>query len=477
MSSVYNVNSPRGAVQALNYDWDTGTLEWIEHTQGSSSGPATTVDQGVGGGSAWLVKLSQTGTNNDVDANITNSVLHVDDNAGSITVDGPLTDAQLRASPVDVMGNLTSVGTITDPVEIRYAKQFDYDTGAGSETVAAVGIALPGAGGAVAGGTATNPIQVSLANTAANATAVKVDGSAVTQPVSDNAGSLTVDAPVATPVFVRLSDGAAAISALPVTDNGGNLSIDDGGNSITVDGSLTVTQATGTNLHTVVDSGTITTITNVVHVDDNAGSLTVDNPNLDVALSTRLKPADTLTGVTTVGTITNVVHVDDNAGSLTIDSPNLDVALSTRLKPADTLTKVATVDTITNVVHIDDNAGSITIDATALPLPSNAAQETGGNLATLAAKDFATSAKQDTGNASLATIVTNTTGLVTAAAQATAQASLTSLETLAREEHTALLRSILNELRTMNYVLQTGLGVSEDIDKIRRDVDAVGFIM
>jgi hypothetical protein len=29
----------------------------------------------------------------------------------------------------------------------------------------------------------------------------------------------------------------------------------------------------------------------------------------------------------------------------------------------------------------------------------------------------------------------------------------------------------------MNYVLQTGLGVSEDIDKIRRDVDAVGFIM
>jgi hypothetical protein len=341
MSSVYNVNSPRGAVQALNYDWDTGTLEWIEHTQGSSSGPATTVDQGVGGGSAWLVKLSQTGTNNDVDANITNSVLHVDDNAGSITVDGPLTDAQLRASPVDVMGNLTSVGTITDPVEIRYAKQFDYDTGAGSETVAAVGIALPGAGGAVAGGTATNPIQVSLANTAANATAVKVDGSAVTQPisnanldvalstrlkpadtltavgtitnvvhvddngstlsiddgagsltvdgsvsvsnfpavqpVSDNAGSLTVDAPVATPVFVRLSDGAAAISALPVTDNGGNLSIDDGGNSITVD------QATGSNLHTVVDSGTITTITNVVHVDDNAGSLTIDSANLDVS--------------------------------------------------------------------------------------------------------------------------------------------------------------------------------------------------
>lgn len=77
--------------------------------------------------------------------------------------------------------------------------------------------------------------------------------------------------------------------------------------------------------------------------------------NLDVALSTRLKPADTLTGITTLGTITNVVHVDDNAGSLTIDNANLDAALSTRLKSADTLagvTLVTTVGTITNPVTV-----------------------------------------------------------------------------------------------------------------------------
>lgn len=52
--------------------------------------------------------------------------------------------------------------------------------------------------------------------------------------------------------------------------------VSDGGGSLTVDGTVTVTQGTGTNLHTVVDSGTITSITNVVHVDDNSGSLTVD---------------------------------------------------------------------------------------------------------------------------------------------------------------------------------------------------------
>lgn len=113
-----------------------------------------------------------------------------------------------------------------------------------------------------------------------------------------------------------------------------------------------------------------------VNVQDGGNSITIDAANLDVALSTRLKPADTLAGVTTVGTvttITNVVHVDDNAGSLTIDAANLDVALSTRLKPADTLTGVTTVGTITNVVHVDDDAASLTVDATSWPLPTNAA--------------------------------------------------------------------------------------------------------
>lgn len=52
--------------------------------------------------------------------------------------------------------------------------------------------------------------------------------------------------------------------------------------------------------------------------------------NIDVALSTRTKPADaqhaiidsgTLTTLTTLTGITNVVHVDDNAGSLTVDAP------------------------------------------------------------------------------------------------------------------------------------------------------------
>lgn len=87
---------------------------------------------------------------------------------------------------------------------------------------------------------------------------------------------------------------------------------------------------------------------------------------LDVALSTRLKPADTLaavtnlatiagtaptfgTGVRAAGTLRVTVATDD---VVPITNANLDVALSTRLKPADTLTAVTTVATVTAVTAI-----------------------------------------------------------------------------------------------------------------------------
>lgn len=89
---------------------------------------------------------------------------------------------------------------------------------------------------------------------------------------------------------------------------GSAVNIQDGGNSLTVDGSLTVTQGTGTNLHTVVDSGTITTVTNVVHVDDNGGSITVDGPLTDTQLRTTPVPVSGTVAATQSGAwnITNI---------------------------------------------------------------------------------------------------------------------------------------------------------------------------
>lgn len=91
--------------------------------------------------------------------------------------------------------------------------------------------------------------------------------------------------------------------------------------------------------------------------------------NLDVALSTRLKPADTLaavtsltqfngqaialnTGVRSVGTLRVTVATDDLVPVSNAGLTNLDVVLSTRLKPADTLAAVTTVTTVSTVTAV-----------------------------------------------------------------------------------------------------------------------------
>jgi len=59
----------------------------------------------------------------------------------------------------------------------------------------------------------------------------------------------------------------------------------------------------------------------------------------------------------------SAVNIQDGGNSITVDASNLDVALSTRLKPADTLTKVTTVDTITNAVTVQQStAGNLKVD-------------------------------------------------------------------------------------------------------------------
>lgn len=45
-----------------------------------------------------------------------------------------------------------------------------------------------------------------------------------------------------------------------------------------------------------------------VNIQDGGNSITIDNANLDVLLSTRLKPADTLAGVTTVAAVTAITN-------------------------------------------------------------------------------------------------------------------------------------------------------------------------
>lgn len=159
-------------------------------------------------------------------------------------------------------------------------------------------------------------------------------------------------------------DVVAGGSSVSVVNGAGvdAVNIQDGGNSITVDGTVSVTEP--------------------VSVDDNGGSLTVDGvffqatqpisaAALPLPLGAATAALQTQPGVD-VGDVTvnnaagaSAVNIQDGGNTITVDGAvtiaNLDVALSTRLKPADTL---AAITSITNVVHVDDNAGSLTVDGT-----------------------------------------------------------------------------------------------------------------
>jgi hypothetical protein len=154
----------------------------------------------------------------------------VDDNGGSLTVDGTVAATQSGAWTV----------TVVEPVSV--------DDNGGSLTVDGT-VAVSSVAGTVS----------------------------VTEPVSvdDNGGSLTVDGTVAVSSVagtVTIVDGGGSITVDGAVTVSGTVSVtepvsvDDNGGSLTVDGTVAATQS-GSWTVTVVEP---------VSVDDNGGSLTVD---------------------------------------------------------------------------------------------------------------------------------------------------------------------------------------------------------
>lgn len=143
----------------------------------------------------------------------------VTDNGGSLTVDGPLTDAQLRATAVPVSGTVAVTGSATSALQTSTEALI----GAVDETAPATDTASSGLNGRLQRIAQRLTSLIALVPTSlgqktkAASFAVVLASDQDALPVTDNSGTLTVDAPVGTPVFVRLSDGAAAISALPVS--------------------------------------------------------------------------------------------------------------------------------------------------------------------------------------------------------------------------------------------------------------------
>jgi hypothetical protein len=166
-----------------------------------------------------------------------------------------------RLKPADTLAGVTAVGSITSALP------------AGTNTLGKVD---QGAGGA---------------------SAWKVDGSAVTQPVS---GTITANAGTNLNTSALLLDATLTgrINTQGQKTMAGSTPVvlpsDQSAIPVTQNGAWSLTANAGTNLNT---------------------------SNLDVALSTRLKPTDTLAGVTALGSITNALPAGANSiGSVTANA-------------------------------------------------------------------------------------------------------------------------------------------------------------
>lgn len=107
--------------------------------------------------------------------------------------------------------------------------------------------------------------------------------------------------------------------------------------------------------------GVVASVTAVVNVADNGGSLTIDNANLDVALSTRLKPADTLAAVTTVTSLTqmNGQAIQMGTGARTAGTQRVTIATDDVVPVTGTFFQATQPVSIAAAVDVSDRAARL----------------------------------------------------------------------------------------------------------------------
>lgn len=164
--------------------------------------------------------------------------------------------------------------------------QVDVVTGGGSNaSVGATGSATPASATFVAANLAGT-----LTGLTATANGLKVDGSAVTQPIS---GAVTVS--------------SGSITATQATGTNLHAVIDSGSTTI-------ATQATGTNLHTVTDTGSITAVTGTVTVSGTVTTTPPANASTNIAQVGGSSVVTAATGVQKVGVTGNAGAALDATG-------------------------------------------------------------------------------------------------------------------------------------------------------------------
>lgn len=185
--------------------------------------------------------------------------------SGSVTA----TNASVGTDNSTKPGSDTLIGG-SDGTNLQAVRVFDADSGGGTQYVLGVSLRKSSSGGSVELGTSGDPIRTDPTGSTA-------------QPVTDNGGSLTVDGSVtvsqATGTNLHAVIDSGSITATQAT--GSNL------HAVVDSGSITATQATGSNLHTVVDSGAVTVSqATASNLNANVSQATASNLNATVVQAT-----------------------------------------------------------------------------------------------------------------------------------------------------------------------------------------------
>lgn len=331
----------------------------VERFQFDALGNLKTTGGGAGGGDATAAnQVIGNASLASIDGKLTNPLpVSI---PGAIAVTGPLTDAQLRATPVPVSGTV-STGGLTD-AQLRAAPV----------PVSAASLPLPtGAATEATLSTLTGKIPASLTVVG---TALKVDGSAVTQPVS---GPLTDAQLRATPVPVSgtvstggLTDAELRASAVPVS--AAALPLPSGAATAALQtqpgvdiGDVTVNNAAGAAAVNVQDGGNSLTVDGIVAIS-NAADLSVTATGVAAAAVTCTLPAvasnyhrissieiTTYNTAARTGGVTPVVVTSTNlSGSNAWTLPSaaaVGTATTIRIEPSDPI-KSTVINTATTIV-------------------------------------------------------------------------------------------------------------------------------
>lgn len=295
--------------------------------------------------------------------------LPVSDAGGSITVDGSVGVSSLPA---------TSLAGQT-------AVTLDFDTGAGTQNIPLVGVALPASGGAVAGGTFTNPIRIDPTATTA-------------QPVTDNGGSLTVDGSISVTGAIPAGNnniGDVDVASIAGGDNTiGRFKLTDGTTVADVfdytNSNPLAVRLTDTNGDYVAAGGGTQYTEDVAAAADPVGAMQMARRRDTLSATEVSADGDNIAlNSTSKGELyvkhVDVVPINDNGGSLTVDgSVSLAAAIpagTNNIGDVDVLTvpaplnvtgggvesgalRVTLANDSTGLVSVDDNGGSLTVDGT-----------------------------------------------------------------------------------------------------------------